>query len=121
MTPPIFPIVAASAAVQAVLGSDPVRFTLFGSAEQGVELPYAVWQTVGGEPGNYLGDRPDVDDYTLQVDVYAADPIAARTAAQALRDAIEPHAHITLWVGDAKDPATGRWRYTFRLDWIAQR
>lgn len=121
MTAPIFPVVAASAAVRAALGTNPVRFYPFGAADQGTPLPYAVWQTVGGEPENYLAGRPDTDVCTLQIDVYAADPIAARAAAMALRDAIELHAHITLWLGDSKNPGTGHWRFAFRVDWITPR
>lgn len=121
MMPPIFPIVAASVAVQSVLGTAPVRFYPFGAAPQDVVLPYAVWQVVGGEPENYLGNLPDVDSFTLQIDVYADEIDIATTATTALRDAIEPHAHITLWLGTTRDPATGRWRTTFRLDWIVQR
>lgn len=121
MMPPIFPTAAASAAVRAVLGTAPVRFFPFGAAPQDVALPYAVWQTVGGAPENYLGNLPDADVCTVQVDVYAADPDSAAAATLALRDAIEPHAHITLWLGGKRDDATGRWRSTFRLDWIVQR
>lgn len=121
MMPPIFPVVAASAAVKSVLGAVPVRFFPFGEAPQGVVLPYSAWQIVGGSPENYLGDLPDVDDCTVQVDVYAATIDSANAALLALRDAIEPKAHITLWLGTKRDPDTGHWRATFRLDWIAQR
>ena len=61
MMPPIFPVVAASAAAQAALGAAPVRFFPFGAAPQDVALPYAVWQTVDGAPENYLGNLPDAD------------------------------------------------------------
>ena len=121
MMPPIFHPVAASAAARAALGTAPVRFFPFGGAPQDVALPYAVWQTVGGAPENYLGNPPDADVCTVQVDVYAAEPDSAAAAILALRDAIEPHAHITLWLGGKRDDATGRWRSTFRLDWIVQR
>ena len=49
----------------------------------------AVWQTVGGAPENYLGNLPDADVCTVQVDVYAAEPDSAASATLALRDAIE--------------------------------
>lgn len=118
MMPPIFPIVAASVAVQSVLGTAPVRFYPFGAARQDEPLPYAVWQVVGGEPENYLGNLPDADSFTLQIDVYADEIDSATAATTALRDAIEPHAHITLWLGSKRDDSTGRWRSTLRLDWI---
>lgn len=121
MTAPIFTVVSADIAVRQLLGQGPVRFYLFGMAPQNGPLPYAVWQAVGGSPENYLAGRPDVDSHTLQVDVYAEDPLTARSVVEALRDAIELHAHITLWLGESQDPATGRWRGTFRLDWITPR
>ena len=87
MMPPIFPIVAASAAAQAALGAAPVRFFPFGAAPQDVALPYAVWQVVDGAPENYLGNLPDADVCTVLVDVYAAEPDSAASATVALRDA----------------------------------
>ena len=121
MTPPIFPVVAASAAVRAALGTAPVRFFPFGAAPQSVALPYAVWQTVGGSPENYLGNLPDADVCTVQVDVYAADPDSAAAATLALRDAIEPHAHITRWGGESRDPETNNYRVSFDVDWWTKR
>ena len=121
MTAPIFEVVAADDAVRAVLGSSPVRFYPFGMAPQNGSLPYAVWQVVGGSPENYLAGRPDVDGFTLQVDAYGADPLATRRIVEVLRDSIELHANITLWLGESQDPATKRWRSVFRLDWITQR
>ncbi len=121
MTAPIFEVVAADAAVLAVLGPFPVRFYLFGTAPQNGPLPYAVWQVVGGSPENYLAGRPDVDGYTLQVDAYADDPLITRHIVEVLRNAIELHANITLWLGETQDPVTKRWRSSFRLDWITPR
>ena len=121
MTAPIFEVVAADAGVQAVLGTNPVRFYPFGSAPQNSQLAYAVWQVVGGSPENYLAGRPDVDNFTLQVDAYGDDALVTRGVVEALRDAIELHANITLWLGESQDPATKRWRSSFRLDWITRR
>ena len=117
MFAPIFAICAANDGVKAQLGTSPVRLYPFGQAPQGVALPYAVWQTIGGEPANYLGNLPDLDSYSLQVDVYAVTETGARDAAKALRDAIEPHAHITRWGGEWTDPDTFNKRFSFDLDW----
>ena len=121
MMPPIFPIVAASAAAQAALGAAPVRFFPFGAAPQDVALPYAVWQTVGGAPENYLGNLPDADVCTVQVDVYAADTDSAAAAILALRDAIEPHAHVTGYPINARDAETQLYRFGLQLDWWLSR
>lgn len=105
-------------------GTGPVRFYLFGMAPQNVIKPYAVWRMSSGSPENYLGDRPDIDSFTLQVDVFASPTQGAkvcREVAAALRDAIEPHAHITSWLGESIDPETQNYRLTFLVDWWTNR
>lgn len=120
MFPPIYEVCAASSEVQAALGT-PVRLYPFGEAPQGVALPYAVWQTLGGSPENYLKQRPDVDQFTLQIDVYATSATAARNVARALRNAIEPVAYITRWNGEDRDQETKNYRVSFDVDWWVQR
>lgn len=122
MYPPIYEAVNIPA-VRAVLktGTGPLRLYLFGKADQNTPKPYAVWQTAYGSPENYLNQVPDVDSFGVQVDVYADNAASARTVAQALRDAIEPHAHITSWRGDSIDPDTKNFRFGFDCDWIVNR
>jgi len=123
--PPIFPAIAASSAVKALIGANPVRFYQFGMAPQNVVKPYAVWQRVFGAPENYLGDVPDIDSLTLQIDVYATDaPSGAETVrnvAIAIRDAIEPVCYITSWLGESIDPDTKNHRFSFQSDWLVPR
>jgi len=121
MNPPIFQVCAADTNVTALLGTAPTRLFPFGEAPQGVTLPYAVWQTITGLPDNYLGQAPDIDQFTIQVDVYADRGSSAREVAQALRNAIEPHAHIVGWNGESTDPDTGHKRYGFDVDWFVHR
>ncbi len=122
MFPPIFAVCAASAAVKAAIGSNPVRFYPAGQAEEATARPYAVWQIIpGGEPENYLGNLPDIDRFPVQVDVYADTATSARNTAKAIRDAIEPHAHLTRWNGEDRDPDTKNYHYSFDVDWFVQR
>lgn len=124
MYPPIYPAVAASPACVALLksGNGPVRFYQFGFNEDQPQVyPYAVWQRVGGLPESYLGQTPDIDSFTVQVDVYAKSADQARTVAAALRDAIEPVAHITAWLGESRDPDTKSFRFTFQCDFWTPR
>lgn len=121
MFPPIFKVCADDAGVQAALGNNPVRLYPFGEAPQGVATPYAAWQTIGGSPENYLDKPPDIDSFSLQVDVYAATDTAARDAAKALRDAIEPHAHVTRWGGEWRETETKHYRVSFDVDWWTPR
>ncbi|MFA5715281.1 MAG: DUF3168 domain-containing protein [Candidatus Paceibacterota bacterium] len=121
MNPPLFPIVSADSAVRSVLGTNPVRVFPFGGADENTVLPYAVWQVVGGEPENYLGNPPDADSFLTQIDVYAKTGLAARACALALRNALEPHAHIVSWRGESKDQTTGNFRYSFDINFITAR
>ena len=120
MFPPIFATAAAAAPVVALLGS-PLRFFLFGEATQSTAKPYAVWQTVTGYPANYLGQRPDLDRYTTQVDVYATTVSSARAVADALRQAFEGVAYITSWRGERKDPTTNNFNVSFDVEWHVPR
>ena len=125
MFPPIFPAVSASTAVKALIGSNPVRFYQFGMAPQNVQYPYAVWRRVFGSPENYLGDTPGIDQFSIQVDIYASGNSAGanqvRNIAAAMRDAIEPVAYITNWLGESIDPETKSHTFTFQSDWFVNR
>lgn len=118
---PIFEVAKASAAVVAVLGANPTRLYPFGEAPAGVAYPYAVWQGVGGLPENYLGQRPDADNLTTQVDVYGQSATSVRAVADALRDAFEPVAYVVSWRGESRDPDTLSYRVGFDVAWIVQR
>jgi len=121
MYAPLFAIASASSTVKALIGSNPVRCYPFGSAPQGVALPYVVWQSIPGRPENYLGDLPDVDKFGIQVDVYGMTESSSRAVAQSLRDVIEPVAHITAWRGESTDPETLHKRFSFDVDWFVKR
>lgn len=120
MTPSIYPIIAASSSVTSLLGSPP-RFFPFGQAGQTPVRPYAVWQQVSGSPLNYISGVPDQDMFTIQIDVYANDAAPVRSIAAALRDAIEPVAHIVGWDGESYEETTKTYRYTFSVDWFESR
>lgn len=121
MLPPIFRVCIAEPAVVAALGLLPTRLWPFGDAPHKPATPYAVWQLIGGAPENTLAHRPDIDGLALQIDVYGASGSQATAAATALRDAIEPHAHIVRWGGATTDPETGLKRITFDVDWYVER
>jgi len=118
---PIFKACTTSAEVLRIFGTNPTRVYPFGLVEQPPQRPYVVWQTIGGEPAQYLGDRPDVDGYSLQIDVYTDDPASLLSAARAIRDAIEGQAYVTRWGDQVKDPETKLYRYSFDVDWLVLR
>lgn len=108
-------------AVKAKLG-DPIRFTSFGMAPQDGPRPYATWQTISGQPENYLGQVPDMDGWEVQVDTFAKVASAAREAATALRDAFEAGgAVITAYNGESRDPDTKDYRITFTVGHFVSR
>ncbi|CAM6359538.1 tail completion protein gp17 [Escherichia coli] len=79
MINPLFTVCAASPALTALIGSDPVRLYAFGSQDDEVIYPYVTWQNTGGEPALYLGSRPDIDRWTVQIDVWASTADAEKT------------------------------------------
>lgn len=121
MNIPIFQVVSSNSAVTGYLGVGPVRFWKFGRAPQNPVKPYAVWQTVSGNPENYLGSRPNLDQFTIQIDVYSDTATNIEQIAEAIRDAIEDQAYVTSWRGEDQDTATKLYRYSFDVDWIVDR
>lgn len=121
MFPPIFKICSSDTAVKAALGTKPTRLYAFGDAPQDVAKPYAVWQIIGGLPSNFINQVPDIDSYMIQVDVYAENESSARQSAEAIRDAIEPHAYVQAWRGEFTDGTTMLKRYSFDISWFVNR
>jgi len=125
MYPPLFSTLFASTSVKAIFGSAPLRVYPFGDApakgSAGYALPYAVFQTVGGSPENYLNQAPDLDNWRPQMDVYAASLTLARNAAEAVRDALEPVAYIVSWNGEFRDSETQLFRISFDLSFQTPR
>ncbi|AGZ36529.1 MAG: DUF3168 domain-containing protein [Pseudomonas sp.] len=122
MTPPIFQVCSQDAGVTALLGAGAdLRLYSFGEAPDSVTKPYAVWQLVNGTPENYLAGRPDVDGFTLQVDVYGSTSTSVRQVRDAIRDAVELRANVTRWGVEGRDPTTKNYRTSFDVDWIVRR
>lgn len=119
MFPPVFETLSASAAVTAIFGSDPVRIFPFGQAPPSVATPYCVWQIVSGEPENYLATMPDMDNYSIQFDVYGQAG-SVRDAVLALRDAVYPAALVVAMRGEATDTETGLIRHSFDVEWFVK-
>lgn len=121
MYPPAFEIASADAGVQAVLGTSPVRFWPFGQAPQNETRPYAVHQLVYGSPENTLSCPPDIDNYGLQVDAYAKTASAARSVAEALRNAFQLSANIVGYDGEDWESSTGLYRVGFTVEFWTNR
>jgi hypothetical protein len=123
MFPRIFQTIAADAVVTAMIGTNPVRFYLHGSAPQKVAAPYCTWYIVAGTPENNLSTAPATDRWTIQVDCWSDNAgtgsADVETLAEAVRDALEPIGHMTAVVVNTRDPETMRFRIGLQFDiWL---
>ena len=123
MLPPVFQWLRASANVTALIGSGPTRAYRHGSAPQDVAGPYVTWFVVSGVPQNVLDEPPRVDAITVQVDCWSDNTGTGSSGvdvlARAVRDALEPHGHMTAIVVDERDQQTERYRIGLSFDfWL---
>lgn len=122
MLPPIFPLLKSAPAVTAIVGTSPVK-VYEGSAPDDAAAPYVVWIVAASAPENNLSDPPPADRVNLQVDCYhtRASSAAIRTLATAVRDALEPHFHMTSWSGPLPENETQLLRVTLQFDaWLSR-
>lgn len=119
----LFSLIATDPDCIALLGSDPLRFTPFGLAEQGSERPYCVHQILAGTPYNQLGGLPPADHFSVQIDAYADRAIAAEQAATAVLTALERDSRCTVtdWGMQHYEPDTRLYRVGFDVDFIQTR
>ena len=121
MIPPIVPLLAADATVTALLGSAPIRVYPFGEAPELQTYPYATWTVFSGNPQNQLGDVPDMDVIGTQVDIWGETASSALDVAAAIRDAIEPHAHMVGFGSTTREAETGHYRVRLEFDFFTER
>lgn len=115
LLPDIFGLLKASGAVTAIIGTTPKVYR-HGIASQGTVAPYVVWLVVGADPENNLSDVPSVDRLVLQVDCYSGSDGGVEALATAVRDALEPHMHLTGIPIDEREPDTGLYRIALQFD-----
>ncbi|MDE4918158.1 uncharacterized protein DUF3168 [Cupriavidus metallidurans] len=82
-------------------------------APAGVELPFIIYQQVGGDPLNYLAGVPDKRNGRFQIDVWASNRTDSSTLSRQAEDILraDPVLSADTLTGmiATKDPATG-WR-----------
>lgn len=115
--PPLFKVCAANAGVTTLLGVNPTRLFPFGDAPENVAKPYATYQVLNGLPENYLDDRPDVDDWSIQIDIYADSVADVNAVLGAFRRALEPHCYIERLGGTSTEAATKLKTTNFDISW----
>lgn len=125
MLPAVFPLLRDAAAVTAIIGTSPVRAYRHGQAPQNVVAPYVTWAAISNVPQNVLDDTPCADHYSVQVDAWSENTgtgsTGIETLAKAVRDSIEPHAHMVSGPTDSFDAETQRYRVTMQFDFWTHR
>lgn len=120
MLPKVFPLLAASSAVTALIGNNPTRAYRHGDAPQGVKAPYVTWSIAGGAAENAF-EGACADQFRVQVDCWSETDLGVEQLAAAVRAAIEPAAHLVAYVANERDATTQRYRLSMAFDWWAKR
>jgi hypothetical protein len=120
MLPPIFALLKAAPAVTNIVGANPTK-VYHRRAPQGTAAPYVVWFVVNDTPENNLSDPPPTDRVTLQVDAFTVANGNVDALADAVRDAIEPLAHMTGRPIDQREDDTNLDRIGMQFDWWLNR
>ena len=114
MLPPIYSTLTQNATVYAITAN---RIFRHGYAPQDIATPYITWALIFGDPENTLSEVPQIDRQTLQVDCWHTTDTGIETMAKAVRDALEPYAHMTAILLDEREPDTKLYRISLQFDW----
>ena len=116
---PIFPILKADVLVTALLGADPRIYE--DVAPDGAEVPYIVWQEIGGQARNHLDNAPtNFDDVQFQIMVYDTYLSRAYQVRNLVRKALERHCYILNPRISGFDPTTKQSMRGFDANWIQE-
>jgi len=121
MTAPVFVTLKASSDVKNIVGTNPPRIYRHGNAPQDTSKPYVVWEIIAGVPDNNLSDLPTLDRVVVQVDCWHQTDAGVDALMRAVRDAIEPSAHMTAISVDERDPETRLFHVALEFDWFVAR
>lgn len=121
MMPPVFPILNGNSAVKALLGSQPLRVYPWGQAPQNVARPYVTYGVYNGQPENQLDPTPQIDNIGTQIDIWGDSAKSCHDCFVAIRDALEPLAHMTTYQAQEKDSETQLFRARMEFDFWIQR
>jgi hypothetical protein len=125
MLPPVFQALKSSAAVKAIVGSNPPRVYRHGrvpdqTPERPIAQPFITWSMVSNVPENNLSDPPPCDRTTVQVDCWHQTDKGVEDLAIAARDALEVIGVVTSGLLDDFETETKLFRMSLQVDiWLA--
>lgn len=117
MFPPVFVTLKASQEVKNIVGTNRPRIYRHGVAPQDTARPYITWSVLSGVPENNLSDLPPVDHVAVQIDCWHQTDAGIEALAMAVRDAVEPVAHMTSTAIDLRETETKLYRISIQFDW----
>ena len=117
MLPLIYTALTGDATVAALVST---RVYRHGTAPQDVTAPYVTWSAPGGFAENAF-DGACADVFRVQVDCWSDTDAGVEALADAVRDVIEPLAHLNGYIADERDATTRRYRMSMAFDWIGSR
>lgn len=118
---PIFKLLKQSDVLQQHLQDKQIfRLFLAGLAPDEVKLPYVVWQQISRNPLNTLGNRPKMDDYLIQIDVYSHQYQQAQAIAHEIERILETECRVR---GSRieQDPITKNFRVLLEIEMLNPR
>lgn len=121
MNPPVFTLLQAASGVTAVLGTAPLRVYPGGQVPENTAYPYATYAVYNGNPNNNMDQAPLSDVIGTQIDIWSKTYGLALSAATAIRDALEPAAHMTGFSGPDRDDETRYYRVILEFDFFTER
>lgn len=116
---PVVPILEADPSITAILGSEPRIYE--DIAPEGTEVPYIVWQELGGQSNNHLDNAPaNFDDVQFQVMVYDTYLGRAYQVRALVRKALESYCFILNPRISGFDSTTKQSMRGFDANWIQE-
>jgi hypothetical protein len=121
MFPPLFATLKASQSVKSIVGTNPPRIYRHASAPQDTSRPYITWNVLSTLPANNLSQLPPVDRISVEIDCWHQTDSGIEALAEAVRDAVEPYAHMTATFIDTREAETKLFRIGMQFDWWLDR
>lgn len=126
MIVPVFTLLNVPA-VTSIVGSNAIWQDVLPQA-YGSKRAYITWSIVGGAPENYLDGVPGMDSGRVQIDCWVGEEVSNNTGAKvcqnlmlAVRNAIEPSAHMVGTPLSTYEPDTKLYRYLLDFQFWVRR